>query len=64
MESNNAGGSIDYVEKVSRLLASDMYRMRCLTALRELALPQGYIGAGFYETPFGMYFTTNLLQHH
>ncbi|GFD88525.1 nitrate reductase [Tenacibaculum sp. KUL152] len=47
MGSNNASGSIDYVEKVSRLLASDMYRMRCLTALRELALPQGYIGAGF-----------------
>ena len=47
MGSNNASGSIDYVEKVSRLLESDMYRMRCLTALRELALPQGYIGAGF-----------------
>lgn len=32
---------------IERILTLDTYRMDCLTALRALNLPQGYIGAGF-----------------
>lgn len=32
---------------VTSLMQTDALRMQCLRAVRELALPQGYIGAGF-----------------
>ncbi|WOI36982.1 nucleotidyltransferase family protein [Alteromonas sp. CI.11.F.A3] len=32
---------------VSRVLTADLYRMQCLTALKALNLPQGYLAAGF-----------------
>ncbi|GEA07539.1 hypothetical protein KUL42_23000 [Alteromonas sp. KUL42] len=37
----------EHYEAVSALIAADAFRMACLTALRSMALPQGYIGAGF-----------------
>ncbi len=37
----------EHYEAVSALIAADAFRMDCLTALRTMALPQGYIGAGF-----------------
>ena len=32
---------------VSHMLTEDLYRMHCLTALKALNLPQGYLAAGF-----------------
>jgi len=37
----------DHLSAVNRIITNDNYRMRCLTALRELNLPQGYLAAGF-----------------
>ena len=37
----------EHYEAVSALIACDTFRMTCLTALSTMALPQGYIGAGF-----------------
>jgi hypothetical protein len=44
---NDAKKTLDYSDAVARILLQDTFRMRCLEALAELALPQGFIGAGF-----------------
>lgn len=36
-----------YYQRVCHLIEGDAFRMECLQALQQLALPQGYIGAGF-----------------
>ena len=36
-----------YGKRVGGIIQRDAFRMRCLHALRDLNLPQGYIGAGF-----------------
>lgn len=39
--------SSQYHQRVFHLIEGDAFRMECLQALQQLALPQGYIGAGF-----------------
>ena len=37
----------DCIQKTTSLLLNDTFRMNCLRAAREIALPDWYLGAGF-----------------
>ncbi|APE07508.1 hypothetical protein BM528_03140 [Alteromonas sp. RW2A1] len=47
MSSSINMSSSQYYQRVCHLIEGDAFRMECLQALEQLALPQGYIGAGF-----------------